>query len=64
MSEMAIQQKGQIRESVEIWQGGRQEVSHSTLEGNLTHFYSNMKMKSGELGATQATNDFYGKAWV
>lgn len=59
---MGTQQKGQIREGLEIWQGGRQEVSHSSLEKNLTHFYSNIKMKFGELGATQAISDFYGKS--
>ena len=62
VSEMGTQQEGQIREGLEIWQGGRQELSHSSLEGNVTHFYSNIKMKSGEFGATQAASDFYGKA--
>lgn len=41
-------------EGLEIGWGGRQEVSHSSLEENLTHFYSNIKMKSGELRVTQA----------
>lgn len=64
VSKMGTQQKGQIREGLEIWQGGRQEVSHSSLEKNLTHFYLNIRMKFGELRATQATSDFYGKVWL
>ena len=51
------QLKGQIREGLEIWQ-----VSHSALNGSLTHFYSSAKINFGEVHTIQTSSNFYGKA--
>ena len=40
------------------WQAGSCPL---LIEAKLDSFYSNIKMKSGDLRVNQATGDFYGK---